>query len=292
MSGSEACKVARLRLRELRVPGKLRHTPEDVPPSPAVSISDHDDDPPNYFFPKDKVLNYFRRKQVEEVLDCSCPACRKDRDSIKQSYDETLSTADLLKRIVPVGYALEKESVLALFLLMVYLRRPQLVRVLVMLNYSDVHLESWCKGLMHIHLQEPFRDLEITQEFVADFRNHMYRFTAPEIINSDFLQYNEHTILPFHQEKEVGNGFYGRVFYFEIYPTYNKFVSEVLHGKVKCLLCETGTRCQNVCSQTIERKTIKRKTSTLWMERTQYSLNYRSPEPPPYRPYAEELPSR
>lgn len=213
---TSACKDAHYEIKRLA-------TPQNAPPS-------------EQFYPRDKIKDFLTRSKVEEILRChrTCLECRTHLEHLQVGMSQ--GTVDpvrqCLDRISPPsrnGQLIPDDEALSLFALMVVLQSPLLIIPFVYqptweLDTYDKerkgNVEDEIKRVQARH----FNCLKHKKAEVlaGSFVHEVFKFSSPVFNHTGFTQFHAGTVLPFLHTRLLGEGSFGEVFAFELYPYYNR----------------------------------------------------------------------
>ena len=206
-----ACKRAQLAIEKLEV----------WPSGPGIPLH-------TQFYPRDKIVTFLNREEVEKVLLCKCDSCKQHLSYLSQEGSNQ-SPRQYLDKIIPLRDAAERA--VSLFALMILLQYPLLIIPLLSRGYQDkTHVDNYPKDTHNTRDREVGRLKEYfgclgpdeAESLAKRFWETVFKFAVPTLSGKDFTIYHANTVLPFLTSERLGEGSFGDVFAFTIYADYNK----------------------------------------------------------------------
>ncbi len=193
------------------------------------------------FFSKFDIRKLFAPDAVTDLLACTCQRCTGLRESNGIQLRQMSKVANAIIG-APKDHDMQRTFLLILGLLL-YIDYPALIAGFVQRKCYDCCLEADLRQLTAIQFQQKFWPKLLNSApkksslIMERFRWKKYNFFVPTLDNK-FSTYDQHTILPFINEKKVGRktidgaiifeGAYGRIYSFEIHDEYREFIVSVL----------------------------------------------------------------
>jgi hypothetical protein len=180
------------------------------------------------FYPRDKILNFLNREEVEKVLLCKCHNCSEHLGCLSQEEGSNQSPRQYLDNIIP--FQGNGQRAVSLFALMIILRYPLLIIPLLSRNYRDASfLDEYHRDTSKDRDTEVPRLKKFFECLGPDeagalaerFWENVFKFAVPFLHGKDFTIYHANTVLPFLTSERLGGGAFGDVFAFTIYAHYN-----------------------------------------------------------------------
>jgi serine/threonine protein kinase len=176
-------------------------------PLPLSAKNNHVD---QAFYPVEGLNDFYRVPKVLEILRCSCDTCKIDREY----FPKSIGAEACGEKVVQAG--------VRLFALLVHIGHPALILGFAQKAYnvieqpstiSDHDLTDKYWATYHRKAPDDFRAL------VREFQSYKNQFEAP-VLDGIYQELGPDAILPFANEKRIGNGSYGTVYRFDI-PQYH-----------------------------------------------------------------------
>jgi len=171
------------------------------------------------FFPADVIEVVLSRDAVKSVLGCLCDRCGEHANYLPPSYE---------RRTIYLDYVMS--DALKLFALLVFMEHPALIGAFVRQRKGDHILDENLKriDLKNTYLTEIESNSRLTaveiRNLLDSFLELCYQFSPPVFKGSWFEEWDPKTALPFINTTYIGEGGYGKVYSFQIYPGYKRFV--------------------------------------------------------------------
>lgn len=192
------------------------------------------------FFSKSNLSTLFTPNVVTDLLACTCQRCTGLRES---NGIQSRQMSKVANAIIGASEDHDVQRTYNLILgLLLYIDCPALIAGFVQRKCYDGCLEANVRQLTLIQFQEKFWPKLLNSapkesgSTMEKFRWKKYNFFVPTMDN-EFSTYDQHTILPFINEKKVGRktmdgditfeGAYGRIYSFEIPDEYIYFKASV-----------------------------------------------------------------
>jgi len=170
------------------------------------------------FFPLDVIEEVLSRDQVESVLGCPCNWCENCAQyGLQRRYE---------KRTTYLEFVMTKA--LKLFALLVSIGIPALIGDF--RDRGDDILEEKLdigrlKSVYLVDIEKRFQ-LPAIESILFSFLNFRHRFCPPVFNWEWFEHWDANKALPFINTEYIGEGGYGKVYSFQIYPGYEDFKFE------------------------------------------------------------------
>jgi hypothetical protein len=196
------CRVSALRyqLDEKRAekPGKAGHVRSEAAYKPN-------------FFPRDAIDEVLRWDNVNSVLECRCDRCVKLAAiaSRRMGTKERTSYADFVMR-----------DARRLFALLVYVNLSALISAFEPNGDHILDDELDMESLKNICLPENTNSPTGFDNDLEAFLNHRHEFSPALFDGNWYEKWDSRKALPFLNTRLIGQGGYGKVYSFEIYPGY------------------------------------------------------------------------
>jgi len=198
----------------------------DLRISAVSSDGSHD----NFIYPRDKILKFLKREKVNEILSCKCDKCKRHLQCLAQEKG-SINPLTYLDRIAPPEQNGRREkAAVSYFALMISLGYPLLIIALLEKGFHDDLLETFYT-LSDVdeknkigEIQKWFKCLKDKKEsgtLATNLWQEVFRFAIPVLSNIEYVEFHRKTVLPFLQTRPLGEGSFGLVFAFDIYPYYN-----------------------------------------------------------------------
>lgn len=190
------------------------------------------------FFPRSAIWSLFTPEVVRGLVACACQRCASLRHTAGIQLHHACKVVNAIIG-TPRDRDVQKTYHLTLGLLL-YIDRPALIIGFVQQKCYDGNVEAYLEQLTPAKFQQKFWPKLLSSapqeslSVMSSFRWRKYNFFVPMLKDNEFSTYDQHTILPFINERRVGRetddgdivfeGAYGQIYSFEILDEYREFV--------------------------------------------------------------------
>jgi hypothetical protein len=199
------------------------------------SVVSSDESSKKFIYPRDKILKFLNREKVSEILLCKCDKCKRHLQCLAQDRG-SFRPLSYLDRIAPPEpkRGMRAKTAVSYFALMISLGYPLLIITLLDKGLYDGLLENFYTRSDDDdeneirEIQRWFKCLDYPQPkeeprlLAEKLWEEVFSFAVPFLSNIEYVKFHRNTVLPFRQTKLLGEGSFGRVYAFEIYPYYNR----------------------------------------------------------------------
>lgn len=237
-----SCSELRRQLRELRVERKPNLHPD------------------KWIFPQNSVRRLFTEECVRTLLECRC-----DRCAYHKRIQEVTDPATYVSHILGLrsfGRIGDGTSVVLLALLL-FIECPAMIFGFLRSRCGDQQFQtqvaSFTSAFVRKNYWHKFSTSEV-EEYAEKFHWARYQFAIPCVEGSQYEEYRPLEILPFIEERRLGNGHFGEVYAFDIIDGYYNFPvrrsQDQKHPKISCSdIFELGiSRFESICSKRTQTK--------------------------------------